>query len=244
MKYLPALRLAVTLFAGCVAGSPVFAGAIDTAAHAAEIVQRLAELNQQFAAYDVDLPAPTPAAGVKGKYLLPIDAEGNLTEWAKKALNAQVGNIAGEQAGAAASKGLASMVPGGGLAGGFMKKKGKETGAMLALGGSEFIKKTSSVSFDSVDAYAVYLHSKVGKSADYSKAVQAAIALYPDLEQGYAASIQTAYAAVIQEAQAKKAAAEAIAAQQKAEADAAAAKTATPAAAPATVTPATPAATP
>jgi hypothetical protein len=206
-------------------------------------VQRLAELNQQFAAYDVELPAPKPATGVKGKYLLPIDAEGNLTEWAKKALNAQVGNIAGEQAGAAASKGLASMVPGGGLAGGFMKKKGKETGAMLALGGSEFIKKTSSVSVDSVDAYAVYLHSKVGKSAEYSKAVQAAIALYPDLEQGYAASIQAAYAGVMQEAKAKKAAADALAAQQKAEADAAAAKPgATPETAAATVP--APAATP
>lgn len=252
MKHLPALRLLLSLVAGCIAGSNVFAGAIDTAAQAAAIVQRLTELNQQFAAYDVDLPAPTPAAGVKGKYLLPIDAEGNLTEWAKKALQAQVGNIAGEQAGAVASKGLASMVPGGGLAGGFMKKKGKETGAMLALGGSEFIKKTSSVSFDSVDAYAVYLHSKVGKSADYSKAVQAAIALYPDLEQGYAASVQAAYAGVIEEAKAKKAAADALAAQQKAEADAAAAKLAAEAAktaAPAattttTATAAAPAATP
>ena len=202
----------------------------DGVTRAAAIVQRLVELNQKYSAYDVELPAATPINGSAGKYLLPIDANGALTEWAQKAINAQVGNVAGEQAGAAASKGLASVVPGGGLAGGFLKKKGKEAGAMAALGGPEFVKKTSSLSFNTVEEFAIYLHAKTGKTADYSKAVQAAIALYPDLEKTYSASVAAAYDAAVKEIAAKKAAADA----EKAKADAgakAAAETATVAAA-------------
>lgn len=199
-----------------------FADTAETVARTAAIVQRVMELNQQFAAYDAELPAPAPLAGAKGKYLLPINADGTLTAWAEKALNAQVGNIAGEQAGAAAGKGLASVVPGGGLASGFLKKKGKETGAMAALGGADFVRKNTVYSFDSVEAYAVFLHAKAGKSADYSKAVQAAIALYPDLESSYAASVQTAFNAAAKDAQIRKAAAEALAAKEAAEKDAAA----------------------
>ena len=218
-------------------------GHADTAesvARAAAIVQRLVELNQKYSAYDVELSAAAPINGSTGKYILPIDANGTLTEWAQKAINAQVGNVAGEQAGAAAGKGLASVVPGGGLAGGFLKKKGQEAGAMAALGGPEFIKKTSSLSFDSVEAYAVYLHSKVGKSADYSKAVQAAIALYPDLEKTYSASVAAAYDAAVKDIAAKKAAADA----EKAKADAAAKAAAEAAKVAAATTPAAPAAAP
>lgn len=200
-------------------------GHADTAesvTRAAAIVQRLVELNQKYSAYDVELPAAAPINGASGKYVLPIDANGALTEWAQKALNAQVGNVAGEQAGSAAGKGLAKVVPGGGLAGGFLKKKGKEAGAMAALGGPDFIKKTSSLSFDNVEAYAVYLHAKLGKNADYSKAVQAAIALYPDLEKTYSASVAAAYDSVVKDIAAKKAAADAEKAKAEAEAKAAA----------------------
>jgi hypothetical protein len=131
------------------------------------------------------------------------------------------------------------MVPGGGLASGFLKKKGKEAGAMAALGGPEFIKKSSSLSFDTAEDYAVYLHAKAGKSADYSKAVQAAIALYPDLEKSYTASVTAAYEAAKSAAAAKQAA---LAAQ--AAADAAAATPAAPTTPTVTVTaPAAPAVT-
>lgn len=213
MKISRSLRFAAALAFVSAAASSTFASSAEDVARAAALVQRMVELNQKFSAYDVALTAPAPLAGAKGKYLLPIDANGTLTGWAEKALAAQVGNIAGEQAGSAAAKGLGSVVPGGGLASGFLKKKGKESGAMLALGGTEYVKSTSSLSFDSVEAYAVYLHSKLGQSADYSKAVQAAIALYPDLEKSYSASIQSAFDAAMKVAAANKAASDAAAAE-------------------------------
>ena len=222
MNNLRPLRLLAAIALASTTASLALAGAAEDVARAAAIVQRLVELNQNYAGSNLELTAPAPVAGVTGKYLLPIDEAGALTGWAQKALNAQVGNIAGEQAGAAAGKGLASVVPGGGVGTGFLKKKGKEAGAMAALGGPEFIKKTSSLSFDSVESYAVYLHAKAGNNADYSKAVQAAIALYPDLEKTYSASVTAAYAAAAKETAAKKAAADALAAKQAADAKAAA----------------------
>lgn len=202
MKLNPALRLFSFLCLALVLPLGVRGETLDAVARAVAIVQRLAELNTKFAAYNVDLAAPAAVQGTTGKYVLPIDASGNLTEWAKKALTAQVGNIAGEQAGNAAAKGLGSVVPGGGFASGLLKKKGKEVGAMTALGGPEYIKSTSSLSFDSITDYAVYLHAKAGKSPDYSKAVQAAIALYPDLETSYAKSVTAAYEAFVKAAKA------------------------------------------
>lgn len=203
--------------------SPVMAG-VDDVARAAAIVQRVVELNTKFAAYDVELSAPSPIAGSGGKFMLPVTGEGQLTGWAQKALSAQVGNVVGEQvAGEAAKRTVGAIPVVGGFASGFAKKKGKEVGAMAALGGPEFIKSSSTHSFNDVNAYAVYLHAKMGKSADYSKAVQAAIALYPDLEKSYAKSVNAAYEAAVKEAAIKKAA-EKAAAEQAARIAAAAAK--------------------
>jgi hypothetical protein len=206
----------------CFSAGSAWASSVQDVARAAEIVARVIELNQRFGGSSMELSAPTPIQGASGKYVLPIKGDGSLTGWAERALNAQVGNIAGEQAGKAATRGLASVVPGGGLAGGILKKKGKEVGALAALGGPEYIKSSSTHSFNDVQSYAVYLHATAGKSADYSKAVQAAMALYPDLEDAYVASVQAAYEAAAREAQAKKAAEDLQAAKAKAAAEAAA----------------------
>lgn len=206
--------VAVAAAFSLVSASPLQAK-IDDVARAVAIVQRLAELNTKFAAYDIDLPAPAPLTGASGKFVLPVTADGQLTGWAQKALSAQVGNVVGEQvAGEAAKRTVGAIPVVGGLAGGLAKKKGKELGAMAALGGPDYIKSSSTHSFNDAGAYAVYLHAKMAKSPDYSKAVQAAIALYPALEKSYAANVTSAYEAAVRDAQAKKAAAEKAAAEQ------------------------------
>jgi hypothetical protein len=95
MKHIRTLRLAATLALLFAPASFVFADGAADVARAATLVQRMVELNQKFAAYDIDLPAPDAIQDVTGKYLLPVNADGSLTAWAQKALNAQVGNIAG-----------------------------------------------------------------------------------------------------------------------------------------------------
>ncbi|MEY4487586.1 MAG: hypothetical protein RIQ79_94 [Verrucomicrobiota bacterium] len=205
MKIRKALYLSLALSLAPFAVGPVFAGAGEIA-RAVAIVERMVELNKKFSTYNVTLATPEPIVGSGGSYLLPVNADGTLTPWAEKALNAQVGNIAGEQAGAAASRGLASAIPGGGLAGGFFKKKGKEMGAAAAMGGKEFIRNNSTLSFNTTDEYAVYLHAKLSGTPEYQKALTAAIALYPDLETGYDAAVTAAYNNAVALEKAKQAA--------------------------------------
>lgn len=157
------------------------------------IIGKAMEIATKFAKYTVDLEAPKPRKNNRGKFLLPYDKKGNLTAWATKALNAKLGAAVGEKAGDMASNAVASKVPFGGLAKGFMKKKAKETGVTAALGGRKFIKKSSSLSFNDIEKYAVYLFVKHGKDADYTQALAAAMALYPDLEFRYDAAIDRAY---------------------------------------------------
>lgn len=157
------------------------------------ILGKVLEFTAKNQTFSGSIVAPTPAAGTKGKYFLPYMAEGQLTEWATKTFSTQVGAALGAKAGEEAGKHLASKVPFGGLASGLMKKKGKEMGAVAAIGGAEFIKKTSTVSFNSLDDLAVYMHVKHGGSGDYAQALAAAMAIYPSLETGYDAAIRSAY---------------------------------------------------
>lgn len=157
------------------------------------ILGKVLEFTAKNQSYAGQVAAPAPAAGTKGKYFLPYTAEGGLTEWATKTFSTQVGAAVGAKAGEEAGKHLAAKVPFGGLASGLMKKKGKEMGAVAAIGGTEFIRKTSSVSFNSLDDLAVYMHVKHGGRGDYAQALAAAMAVYPSLETGYDTAIRSAY---------------------------------------------------
>ncbi|MEJ6601401.1 MAG: hypothetical protein QNL51_02400 [Opitutaceae bacterium] len=108
-------------------------------------------------------------------------------------LQSQAGKMVGEKAGGMAANALASKVPFGGLAGGFMKKKAKESAAIIAMGGNKFIKKTSDQSFKSLEDYAVFLQARHGSAPDFKLTLAAAVALYPDLEHKFAGYIKKAY---------------------------------------------------
>jgi len=108
----------------------------------------------------VELQAPEPRHDTEGKDLLPDLSDGEPTEWASKALNAQAGKIVGEKVADKAVGALASKVPFGGLAGGFMRKKVKESTAIIALGGEDFIEETLGQSFKGIDDYAVLMHAR------------------------------------------------------------------------------------
>ena len=135
----------------------------------------------------------TPLTDRSGSFFVPYDESGKLTEWAQKAIGAQVGAAIGAKAGEKVGSMALSHVPFGGIFAGAAKKKGKELGALAAIGGSDFVKKTSPYSFSSLDDYAVYLHFNHSSDPDYVKALAAALALYPDLEKTYETAVQKAY---------------------------------------------------
>ena len=153
-------------------------------------VMKVVDAYQQFT---VELEAPQPIEGNTGKYLLPYRADGELTEWASKAVNAQVGKLVGEKVGDVATNAIASKIPFGGLAGGLLKKKTKEVAAVTALGGMKFLQDTSDQSFASLNDYALFLHVRHSSDSTYKEALAAAMAVYPDLEGRFAGVINDAY---------------------------------------------------
>lgn len=163
-----------------------------------QVVQKAKEIQAATgaAAAPAEPVAPAPVADKGGKFFLPFDEKGELTPWANKAIGAQVGAAVGAKAGEKAGSMLASKVP---LAGGLLamgaKKKGKELGALAAVGGTDFVKSSSALSFNSIQDLALYLHLNCSSNADYIKGFAAAMAIYPDLEKTYESTVKGAYGA-------------------------------------------------
>ncbi len=178
-----------------------------------EVVRKVLLISGQYAGKDLVLTAPVPLTDKTGKYFAPYGTDGELNAWGKKALEANVGSLAGEKAGGMAVSAVGSVIPGAGLLSPFAKKKSKELGAKAAVGGSDFIKKSSDYSFNSLEDYAVFLHAKFSGLTTYKQALASTIAVYPELETTLEPAIKAAYAqaeAAKAKAAAEKAAAEKI----------------------------------
>jgi hypothetical protein len=197
LRILASLALALTLPTLAQALSP------EDIARATKILQTVMDVSAKYAAVTGKLTPPTPQTNQAGPYFLPYDSKGELTGWANKAIQAQVGAAVGEKAGEEAGKAALNQVPFGGLLGGSAKKKGKELGAIAAVGGTEFIKSSSDLSFAHLEDFAVYLHTRYSSKTDYPKALATAIAVYPALEKGYLNSLKKAWQAASKEAPAK-----------------------------------------
>jgi hypothetical protein len=187
------LRILICAILPVVITSTAWAANMADVIKAQVILGKVLEFTSKYQTYTANVVAPTPLANNSGKYFVPYNAERQITEWATKTLNTQIGAAIGAKAGEEAGKHLAAKVPFGGLASGLVKKKGKEMGALAAIGGAEFVKKSSSLSFNNLDDYAVYLHVTHGGSGDFSQALAAAMAIYPELEGRYDSSIRNAY---------------------------------------------------
>ncbi|HSI08135.1 MAG: hypothetical protein ACAH89_07035 [Rariglobus sp.] len=183
----------VLLLSGLCATS-AFANAADIV-RAEAVLRKVLLISGQYQGKDLVLTAPAPLTDKTGLFFVPYDANGELTPWASKAVEATVGGMAGEKAGGAAVSALGGAIPGAGLLSPFAKKKGKELGAKAAVGGPEFIKSSSTYSFNSLNDYSVFLHAKFSGKPTYTKALASAISVYPELETTLEPAIKAAYTA-------------------------------------------------
>jgi hypothetical protein len=157
------------------------------------IVDKYPEVQALLDQRVIELNVPDTADGNSGKYLFPYTEYGELTPWADKALHAAVGAEVGAMAAEEGTKMLASQVPFAGLFASSITNKSKETAAILAVGGWDYIRETSEVSFDSLKDLSVYMHAEFYGDPDYETALQAATAIYPKLERGHKKAIDKAY---------------------------------------------------
>lgn len=192
MIRLPRLLVPVALLA-----LPSLAFAIDAGdiVRAQKILTTVLKVTSKYQAMSVNVPAPTPLTDASGKYFVPYNAKGEPTAWATKAFNAQAGAAVGAKVGEKAAGALAAKVPLGGLLAGAAKNKGKSLGAFAAIGGPEFVKKTSDYSFKKLDDYIVYLHVTHANSAGYAQTLATVMSIYPEVEKNYNSALQRAYQA-------------------------------------------------
>ena len=178
----------------------VYAADMNSIAKASMILSTVAGLADKYQdvqemlnAGTLELDVPEPIEGNEGEFVFPYTESGYLTPWAEKALSAQVGAEVGGRAADSAVSSLASKVPLGGFLAGKAKSKAKETGAVVAIGGWDFIRENTELSFNSLDDLSVYMHSEFNGEADYEQALAAAMAIYPELERGHERAIDKAY---------------------------------------------------
>jgi len=75
-----------------------------------------------------------------------------------------------------------AKIPFGGFRKGAAKSKAKGAWAIVAIGGWEYIKDNSTLSFNRLDGYSIYLHSEYDGLPGYEQALAAATAIYPNLK--------------------------------------------------------------
>lgn len=157
------------------------------------VMDKYSEIQALLDAGTLELEVAEPVYDNTGKFLLPFDEAGYPTAWAERSLNAAAGAQIAEIASDKAVGALAAKVPFGGLVSGFARRKSKELGAVTAIGGWGFIKENSSLSFNSLRDYSVYMHSEFNGLPGYEEALAASMAIYPALERSHDNSVEKAY---------------------------------------------------
>lgn len=139
------------------------------------------------------LTAPKPIDNNTGEYLCSITKDKTLAEWSDKMCNVGLGVSIGRTAGAIAGQEALKQIPFvGGLIGGWAGKKIGQKIAIESVGGMDYIKSKSELSFNSAEELALYLYVEYFNGDHYAEAVKAAMELYPELKTDYVKTLVAA----------------------------------------------------
>ncbi|WP_323750450.1 S41 family peptidase [Marinobacter sp.] len=123
-----------------------------------------------------------------GQFMSPYTSDGVTAEWVNKAINANIGattgSAVGAVAGAYAANKVLESVPFGSFLGGMIGSKvGKEVGrstAIDSIGGWEYVRSTSDMSFRSLADMARYLKAEHGSDPNFDEVMKATSQIYPE----------------------------------------------------------------
>jgi hypothetical protein len=139
------------------------------------------------------IQAPQPILGNGGKYMSPYTEDGTVAVWVEKGRSASAGSAIGGFLGAQAGQKLAEQIP---FVGGFLGQAvGESAGRAVALqmvGGEEFIRANSDMSFNTVQDMAVYMYAKNSSHKDFAEALKLTQEIYPELKSAYYPAIANA----------------------------------------------------
>jgi hypothetical protein len=137
--------------------------------------------------------APAPIEGNGGRYMCPFTSDGVTAGWVTKSMKVKAASAVGSMAGNYAGQKAMEQVP---FVGGFLgKKAGEAMGrsvALKAIGGEEFLKTSSDLSFNSLQDMSVYIYAKYSTAPEYAKILDATYAIYPEMKDVYFAAVAKA----------------------------------------------------
>lgn len=137
--------------------------------------------------------APKPILGNGGKYMSPYTEDGTVAAWVEKGRSASAGSAVGGFLGAQAGQKMAEQIPFfGGLIGQAVGEKAGRAVALQMVGGEEFIRANSDLSFNSVQDLAVYMYAKNSAHKDFAEALKLTQEIYPELKTAYYPAIYAA----------------------------------------------------
>lgn len=125
------------------------------------------------------MPLPEPIYGNTGKFMSPFTEDRTVTPWVEKGLQVSVAGNVGSALGslAASSSDNLLLAVAGGVAGHVV---GTEV-VLKAMGGWDYIKDNSDMSFDTVEEMARYLVDENGSHPQYKQVLNATYGIYPEL---------------------------------------------------------------
>ncbi|MFZ3007001.1 MAG: hypothetical protein WA047_12545 [Phenylobacterium sp.] len=139
------------------------------------------------------LTAPAPIEGSAGKYASPFTSDGVTAGWVTKSMSVKAAGQIGSMAGNYAGQKAMEQVP---FVGGFLgKKAGAAMGrgiALRAIGGEEFLRASTDLSFNSLNDMALYMYVNHSANPEYQKILDATYAIYPDFQVAYLPALQSA----------------------------------------------------
>lgn len=167
--------LAFCLLAGCATmpATQDVASISDPAAKAAAVAKLQAE-------------APKPIEGNTGQFMSPFTSDGVTAQWVTKSMQVEASGQIGEAAGTLAATELLKNVPFAGMFAGDASKRLARAMALKKIGGEEFLKSSSDLSFNTLEDMAAYMYAFHSTHDDYARVVKATTAIYPGFANAYA----------------------------------------------------------
>lgn len=123
---------------------------------------------------------PEPIWGTEGKYMSPFTEDKTVTPWVEKGLQATVAGHVGQALGSLAAMSNSDNVMFSLLGGVAGQVAGREI-ALRAMGGWEFIRENSDMSFNTIEDLARYMTYENAGHPQYAEVLSAAYGIYPEL---------------------------------------------------------------
>jgi hypothetical protein len=132
-----------------------------------------------------EVTVPEPIEGSTGEFMCPYTSDGTVAKWVENGTAAGTGAAIGEAVG----NKLFENIP---FFGGMLGKAAGRKAALELVGGEEFMKETSDLSFMRIKDLIVYIYANYSDNEHYQEVYDLSSKIYPDMQEEYVEALEEA----------------------------------------------------